>query len=137
MRQSERIDVGKATRMRPNEWSSIEVHVADISACGFKARCDARLMRGSVISIDLPGVGSVEAQISWHRGDHIGARFIEPIDMASLRWRPQPQEAVLMRLLRDRAAARAEGRCGDERSLRRRIGASLPIRRLPLRQAAD
>jgi hypothetical protein len=87
LRQSERIEICEATRMRPNEWSSVEVYIADVSAFGFKARCEARLIRGSMISIDLPGIGAVDAQIRWHRGDYIGACFIERIDIARLAWR--------------------------------------------------
>jgi hypothetical protein len=128
LRLSERITVGKATRMRPNEWSSVEVLVLDVSPCGFKAQCEARLIRGSMISLDVPGLGCVEAQVSWQRGDRIGAKFLRPIDLAASGWRPMRDEAILVRLLRDRATARAEGRCGDEKKLRREILTALPMR---------
>jgi hypothetical protein len=127
LRRSERIEVGETTRMRPNEWSSIEVHVLDVSRCGFKAQCEARLMRGSVISIDIPGIGPVEAQVTWHRSGTIGARFLQPIDLQASGWRPVAREAVLVRLLRERAEARADGRASDELSLRRRILSALPM----------
>ncbi|MFN3944055.1 MAG: PilZ domain-containing protein [Allosphingosinicella sp.] len=128
MRKSDRIRVGAPTRMRPNDWSSIEVELIDISAGGFKAACEARVLRGSIVTIDLPGLGPVEAQVTWHRAGRIGAKFLTPIDLTATPWRPAQGESLLLNLLRQRASARKEGRFADERELRQRILSALPIR---------
>lgn len=122
--------VDEAARLRPNDWSSLEVRLVDLSEHGFRARCDAHLLCGSVVRIDLPGIGETEAQVSWRRGGEIGARFIEPIELGRCTAARVPGEQVLARLLVQRADARSAGRYSHEQALRRRILAALPMRRV-------
>ncbi|HEY7810686.1 MAG TPA: PilZ domain-containing protein, partial [Allosphingosinicella sp.] len=77
-RQAERLVVRGATRLKPNEWSSVEATMLDLSELGFRAACDARLRVGSTVSIDIPRIGAVEAQVEWQRGGEFGARFYAP-----------------------------------------------------------
>lgn len=100
----------------------------DLSESGFRASCEARLQRGGLVTLDVQGIGSVEAQVEWQRGDMFGARFIDPIDIEKCTWTPTERESVLAQLLIDRAAARRAGRLNAERRLRQRILNTLPMK---------
>jgi hypothetical protein len=128
-RRTERLAVDEATRLRPNSWSSLEVRILDFSNLGLRARCEARIMPGSCVSVDVPGVGSTEAQVEWQRGDQFGARFLAPINLDRCQWTLRRRETILARLLVERAAARKAGRAGAETRLRRQIAAALPMRK--------
>jgi hypothetical protein len=130
VRRSERIEVDAKTRLRPNDWSSLEVRIIDLSPDGFRAECEATVLRHSLVRIDLPGLGEVEAQVSWRRRGEFGARFLAPIDVAATGIAPVPSERVLARLLVQRAGALGAGRFRQEQLLRERILSALPIRRL-------
>ena len=132
-RGARRVSVDEATRLRPNDWSSLEVRMIDISESGFRARCEAKLQRGGLVTLDVQGIGSVEAQVEWQRGDTFGARFIVPIDIARCSWTPKERESVLAQLLIDRAAALRAGRTQAERRLRQRILNTLPMKSGALR----
>ena len=130
MRRSERINVDEKARLRPNSWSSLEVRIVDLSDSGFRAQCDATILCGSPISVDLPGLGETEAQVTWRRRGEIGARFIRPIDLSRCTAKPVSSERMLARLLVQRADAISAGRFSHEQQLRRRILGALPIRKL-------
>lgn len=127
MRRNERVAVEGTARLRPNSWSSLEVRLVDLSEHGFRAQCDVMILAGSAIWIDLPGIGEIEAQVSWRRQGELGARFIQPIDLSRCTVAPLSEEAVLARLLVQRAGARRAGQFGHELQLRERIAAALPI----------
>lgn len=130
MRRSERIEVDEKARLKPNDWSSLEVRIVDLSKDGFRAECDATILCGSPIRIALPGLGEVEAQVTWRRHGELGARFMTPIDLTEAGIEPMPSERVLARLLVQRADALGAGRFGQEQALRERIRSALPIKRL-------
>lgn len=130
VRRSERINVDETARLRPNSWSSLEVRIVDLSDSGFRAECDATILCGSPIWVDLPGLGEIEAQVTWRRRGEIGAKFTVPIDLARCEVIPVSCETVLARLLVQRADARGSGRFRTEQELRRQILATLPMRRL-------
>lgn len=130
MRRNERMAVEGTARLRPNGWSSLEVRLVDLSETGFRAQCEAMLLAGSAIWIALPGIGEVEAQVSWRRSGEIGARFIVPIDLAACAIEPVSSEKVLARLLVQRADARNAAQFGRELQLREQIAGALPMRRI-------
>jgi hypothetical protein len=103
--------------------------MVDLSSLGFRARCEARLRPGGCVSLDIPGVGTVEAQVEWQRGEHFGARFLQPIRMDGCRWTTSERQHALAHLLIQRAAARSSGRSAAEAQLRRQILSALPIRK--------
>ena len=127
-RRAQRVSLDEAARLKPNDWSSLEVRMIDLSESGFRASCEARLQRGGLVTLDVQGIGSVEAQVEWQRGDMFGARFIDPIDIEKCTWTPTERESVLAQLLIDRAAARRAGRLNAERRLRQRILNTLPMK---------
>ncbi|HEX8654373.1 MAG TPA: PilZ domain-containing protein [Allosphingosinicella sp.] len=130
MRRSERMPVDETTRLRPNAWSSLEVKLVDLSDTGFRAECEATILCGSAIRIELPGLGEIEAQVTWRRRGEIGAKFIVPINLARCTAAKLDDETVLARLLVERAEARTTGRFTHEQKLRRQILAALPMRRV-------
>ena len=130
MRRSERVPVDETARLKPNDWSSLEVRIVDLSEDGFRAECDARLLCGSAVRVELPGLGETEAQVSWCRRGEIGARFIVPIELARCDVAKPTHAAVLSRLLVQRADALSSGRFAQEQELRRRILSALPMQKI-------
>ena len=129
-RKADRLRVDAPARLRPNSWSSVEAQVLDLSSLGFRARCEARVLAGAGISLDIDGIGSVDAQVEWRRGDEFGARFFQPIDLQRCRWGGGEAALPLARLLVERAAAKAAGRKGAEAAIRRQILSALPMHKV-------
>jgi hypothetical protein len=130
MRRSERVPVDETTRLRPNEWSSLEVRIVDLSEDGFRAECEATILCGSPIRIDLPGLGETAAQVTWRRRGEIGARFTVPIDLSRCTIAKASSAAVLARLLVQRAGALTSGFYREEQELRKRILDALPMQKI-------
>ena len=128
-RQSERLQLDAEARLRPNSWSSLQVRMLDLSASGFRAECEARVQPGGSVSLDVPGIGAVEAQVEWQRGNQFGARFFAPIELKRCRWTFRQRHHALARLLVERAAAKRAGRRNAEGQIRREILSALPIRK--------
>lgn len=128
MRRDKRTDIDEPARLHPNQWSSLEVRVLDLSASGFRADCEARVLVGSPIAIEIAGVGRVAAHVTWRRGNRFGAKFDVAIDLSACTWPALCDQVVLSRMLVERAQARQEGEFGTELELRRKILQSLPIK---------
>lgn len=128
-RRAERLALDESTRLKPNSWSSLEIRMLDLSPLGFRADCDAHLRPGSTVTLEIPGIGSIEAQVEWQRENQFGARFFTPIDLDRCEWVLGDQSNPLAQLLVQRALARAAGRGSAETQIRRRILESLPVRR--------
>jgi hypothetical protein len=116
--------------MRPNAWSSVEIAMLDLSELGFRAGCEARLRTGATVTLEVPGLGIVEAQVEWQRGGEFGARFYTPIDLDACRWSLDERHGALAQLLVARAGASVAGRTGAEAQLRREILGNLPMRKI-------
>jgi hypothetical protein len=128
-RQAERRALDEAARLRPNSWSSVEIRMADISELGFRAACEARLPVGGAVTLDVPGIGGVDAQVEWQRGGEFGARFLAPLAIDRCGWVVADHAATLASLLYQRAGAHQVGRHGADAALRRRILTALPVRK--------
>lgn len=129
-RRGRRVALDEAVRFAPNDWSSAEIQLLECSAEGFRAACDLRVRVGSPVTVEMPSLGWLRAYVSWCGAGEIAATFEEPIDLAQLRCPSLNREIVLARLLRERAAAYAAGREGEERDLRGAILRALPLRSL-------
>ena len=128
-RRAERHPLDAETRLRPNSWSSLQVKMLDLSASGFRAECEARVKPGGSVSLDVPGIGAVDAQVEWQRDGQFGARFFAPIELKSCQWSFPDRQHTLARLLVERAAAKRAGRGGAEGQIRRKILSALPMRK--------
>lgn len=123
-----RLALDEPARLAPNDWSSLEVRLLECTERSFRARCDETVRIAGLVSLVVPGIGPVKAYITWRRRNQFSATFAEPLDLSRARFMPVNGEAVLARLLRERATAYASGRKGDERKLRARISEALPMR---------
>lgn len=83
-RRSDRLTVDENTELRHR--FAIEVRVRDVSTRGFMAECDERVAIGSTVSLDVPGIGAVEAQVRWQIGSRMGGMFLDPISLEQCEW---------------------------------------------------
>jgi hypothetical protein len=119
-RRHTRYPLYERARLRPNDWSIVQVGLRDISSHGFRAECDANIRIGGFIMLEIHGIGQVEAKIMWRRNDEIGAEFSRPISLHHCSWLSGDEspltseaadvdtEANLMELLARRASRRAD-----------------------------
>lgn len=128
MKKTRRLALDEPARLHPNEWSSIEAKLLECTDKGFRALCDASLRVGARVMLEIPKLGAQAAYVTWRRGSEIAATFEEPLDLARAGFLSINREAVLARLLSERAEAHASGRVADEYSLRLRILNCLPVR---------
>jgi hypothetical protein len=85
-RRAPRVGVSASTRLRSNDQAVSEVTVCDLSTSGFMAECMRPILIGSYVSLDLPGIGPVHAQVRWQIGPRLGARFLDPISLHRCAW---------------------------------------------------
>lgn len=79
-RRESRLDVLHRTRIVHQNGRERAVTVVNISSGGFMARGDGEWARGDRISIVLPIVGLLAAQVRWCLGGRIGCQFERAID---------------------------------------------------------
>ena len=91
-RKAGRTRVSGRTQLRHQNWYSIDVTVCDVSTAGFKAECPDPVRIGSYVSLDVPGVGPVHAQVRWQVGGKMGGQFLDPISLARCEWTATPAE---------------------------------------------
>ncbi len=82
--------MSEKTSLRQQNWYDIEVKIEDVSSCGFKAECPELIRIGSYVSLDVPGVGPVHAQVRWQIGRRMGGMFLDPISMHRCEWAAKP-----------------------------------------------
>ena len=104
-RRHTRYPLFERARLRPNEWSTVQVGLRDISSHGFRAECDVNLKIGGYVTLEINGIGQVEAKVMWRRNDEIGAEFSRPIALNYCSW------------LRDAAQASATGEANDDEDI--------------------
>ncbi len=85
-RRAPRVGLSASTQLRSNDQMLSEVRVRDLSTSGFMAECMRPVLIGSYVSLDLPGIGPVHAQIRWQIGPRLGARFLDPISLHRCEW---------------------------------------------------
>lgn len=57
--------------------------IVNMSAMGLMARCDAACVAGDQITLTLPFVGTITAEVRWSLGGRIGCEMTKPIDRAN------------------------------------------------------
>ena len=86
-RRAERVDLGgEATSLNPDDVYTFEVKVENVSSAGFMAECAAPVLIGSYVSLNVPGIGPVHAQVRWQIGRKMGGMFLDPISLARCEW---------------------------------------------------
>jgi hypothetical protein len=129
-RRESRLALDEPARLAPNHWSNVEVRMLECTEARFRAAGDITVRVGSMVTLDVPGLGPVEAYVTWQRSGQFAATFAEPIDLARARFTSLNREVMLARLLVERAAAHAAGKNDRERSLKQQILDHLPVTQL-------
>ena len=92
-RRTGRVVVDGTSKLRSQQWYSVEVKVKNVSTCGFMAECREPVGIGSYVSLDVPGVGPVHAQVRWQIGGTMGGMFLDPISLLQCEWTAVEAEA--------------------------------------------
>jgi hypothetical protein len=85
-RKGTRTPVSARSRLLDAQPYSVEVRICDVSSGGFMAECPNPVRIGSYVSLDVPGLGKVEAQVRWQLGGRMGGMFLDPISLESCEW---------------------------------------------------
>ena len=67
------------------------VKVRNLSAGGMMAEGEARVMRGSLVMVELRNVGWVEGSVAWKQDNRFGIAFVNEIDPTVVRGPGGPQ----------------------------------------------
>lgn len=84
--------VGTAELCHQNRFA-VKVRIRDVSTEGFMAECAEPIRIGSYVSLDVPGIGPVNAQVRWQLGGRMGGQFTDPISLSSCEWTATPVAA--------------------------------------------
>lgn len=85
-RRTRRVPIDYVASLQAQNWYNIEVKVRDVSTTGFMAECGEPVRIGSYVSLDVPGIGPVHAQVRWQIGVRMGGMFLDPISLARCEW---------------------------------------------------
>ena len=61
------------------------VKVRNLSAGGMMAEGDSKVVRGSLVSVELRNVGWVEGSVAWKQDNRFGIAFVDEIDPTVVR----------------------------------------------------
>ena len=92
-RRSKRHTVASDATLQNHHCYKIEVTIRDVSQCGFMADCADCVQIGSHISLDVPGIGPVDAQVRWQVGGRMGGMFQDPISLSRCEWTAIPVDS--------------------------------------------
>ena len=85
-RRGDRLAVDERANMQPRDLYAVEVKVQNVSTAGFMAECAEPVRIGSYVTLDIPGIGPVQAQVRWQIGTKMGGMFLDPISLARCEW---------------------------------------------------
>jgi len=85
-RRAPRLAIDCAASLQPQNLYNIEVRIRDVSTLGFMAECEEPVRIGSYVSLAVPGVGAVHAQVRWQIGVRMGGMFLDPISLVRCEW---------------------------------------------------
>ena len=92
-RRAPRKRVDGAAQLEHSGWYKVEVTIRDVSTSGFMAECPERVRIGSHVSLEVPGIGAVKAQVRWQLGSRMGGMFLDPISLSRCEWTATPVES--------------------------------------------
>jgi hypothetical protein len=67
------------------------VKVRNLSAGGMMAEGEAKVMRGTLVAVELRNLGWVEGSVAWKQDNRFGIAFVNEIDPAVVRAPPASQ----------------------------------------------
>ena len=92
-RRSTRVDISDVRLSLPQDLYNVEIKVQNVSPSGFMAECAAPVRIGSYVTLVIPGIGPVEAQVRWQIGSKMGGMFLDPISLGSCEWTAEKARA--------------------------------------------
>ena len=93
-RRTPRHAIDEAANLQPQNLFEIEVKVRNVSTRGFMAECGEPVRIGSYVSLEVPGIGPVHAQVRWQIGTRMGGMFLDPISLARCEWRADKADST-------------------------------------------
>ena len=93
-RRAGRVAIEETAKLSPHELYNVEVKVQNVSSAGFMAECAEPIRIGSYVSLDIPGIGPVEAQVRWQIGRKMGGMFLDPISLSRCEWTAEKTKAA-------------------------------------------
>ena len=93
-RRTGRVVVDGTASLTPHDRYNVEVKVQNVSSAGFMAECAEPVRIGSYVSLDIPGIGPVEAQVRWQIGLKMGGMFLDPISLNRCEWTAEKAKAA-------------------------------------------
>lgn len=94
-RRSVRTRVAGRSKLLHQSWYAVDVRICDVSTTGFMAECPDAVRIGSYVSLEVPGLGPVRAQVRWQLGGRMGGMFLDPISLSKCEWTATPAEPPL------------------------------------------
>lgn len=91
-RRAPRTRVEGSAQLHHSGWYKVEVTIRDVSTSGFMAECPESVRIGSYVSLEVPGIGPVHAQVRWQLGGKMGGMFLDPISLSRCEWAAEPVE---------------------------------------------
>jgi hypothetical protein len=91
-RRATRIDVSDVEASLTDVYK-VEIKIRNVSTAGFMAECAAPVRIGAYVTLDIPGIGPVEAQVRWQIGIKMGGMFLDPISLGRCEWAAEKAEA--------------------------------------------
>jgi hypothetical protein len=85
-RRTRRVAIDSMSSLQTQNWYDVEVKVRDVSTLGFMAECAESVRIGSYVTLDVPGIGAVHAQVRWQIGVRMGGMFLDPISLGRCEW---------------------------------------------------
>jgi hypothetical protein len=70
------------------------VKVRNLSAGGMMAEGDSRVVRGSLVAVELRNIGWVEGSVAWKQDNRFGIAFVDEIDPTEVRGPAAPSAAA-------------------------------------------
>jgi hypothetical protein len=92
-RRTARVDLAGAEASLSPPNLKVEIKVCNVSTAGFMAECAAPVRIGSNVSLDIPGIGKVAAQVRWQIGLKMGGMFLDPISLSRCEWAAEKAKA--------------------------------------------
>ena len=93
-RRAGRVPVEGKASLTPQDRYIVEIMVQNVSTAGFMAECVQPVRIGSHVSLEIPGIGPVQAQVRWQIGVRMGGMFLDPISLGRCQWTAEKAKAV-------------------------------------------
>jgi hypothetical protein len=94
-RNAKRVNLNLRTRLMHSGLHHADIVIRDLSFTGFRGETDAKLTRGSLVSVGLPNIGLVRATVKWVKDGRIAGAFHRPVDVRTCFRSPRGTERKL------------------------------------------